>query len=163
MTKSHMLWNMIVIFFFLSTIIGCEQYNPSFFRSILSTEQHSSLYPALELNEDGSLKEFKDPYSQNNQQQISPIEQKYQSFCASCHGAHGKADSATAMAMNPRPRNLTDQKWQASVDDAYIAKVIKLGGVAVGLSATMAPWQAVLNDQELEEMVALVRSLGQSK
>ena len=46
-------------------------------------------------------------------------------------------NSPTALAMQPRPRNLTDATWQGSVDDAHIAKVIREGGASVGLSATM--------------------------
>lgn len=84
--------------------------------------------------------------------------QKYEQFCVACHGADGQANSPSAVAMNPRPRNFTDAKWQASVDDAHIAKVIKEGGASVGLSPTMAPWGAVLNDQEVQEIVAHVRA-----
>ena len=42
--------------------------------------------------------------------------------------------------MNPKPRAFTDAVRQDLVDDAHIAKVIKEGGAAVGLSVTMAPW-----------------------
>ncbi len=87
--------------------------------------------------------------------------QKYEQFCVACHGADGKADGPSALALNPKPRKFTDAKWQDSVDDAHIAKVIKEGGAAVGLSPTMAPWGSVLNDQELQEMVAHVRSFKQ--
>lgn len=89
-----------------------------------------------------------------------PGKQSYETFCVACHGADGKGDSATALAMNPKPRNLTDKAWQAKVDDAHIAKVIKEGGPSVGLSATMAPWGAVINDEELKNVVAYVRSFG---
>jgi len=89
-----------------------------------------------------------------------PGKQTYETFCVACHGADGKADSAAAMAMDPKPRNLTDKAWQAKVDDAHIAKVIKEGGPSVGLSATMAPWGAVMNDEELKNVVAYVRHFG---
>jgi mono/diheme cytochrome c family protein len=84
----------------------------------------------------------------------------YTTYCSSCHGADGAANSPTAMALNPKPRALTDKKWQASVDDAHITKVIKEGGAAVGLSATMAPWGGVLSDEDIKNVVAYVRSFA---
>lgn len=85
----------------------------------------------------------------------------YNTFCSSCHGADGKADSVTAKALNPKPRNFTDAAWQGSVDDAHIAKVIKEGGASVGLSPTMAPWGASLKDEQIQALVKVVRSFKQ--
>ena len=59
--------------------------------------------------------------------------------------------------MNPKPRDFTDGKWQDSVDDARIAKAIKEGGAAVGVSPTMAPWGAMLSDSEVNDMVKMIR------
>jgi mono/diheme cytochrome c family protein len=89
------------------------------------------------------------------------IKAKYVNFCGSCHGATGQADGPAALALNPKPRNLSDADWQKSVTDEHIYKVIKDGGTAVGLSASMAPWGAILKEDELQAMVALVRSFGQ--
>ena len=61
--------------------------------------------------------------------------------------------------MQPRPRNLTDATWQGSVDDAHIAKVIREGGASVGLSATMTAWGGVLNDEQVDALVQVVRSI----
>jgi mono/diheme cytochrome c family protein len=91
---------------------------------------------------------------------VVPGKQTYDTYCVACHGADGKADGPGAVALNPRPRAFTDKAWQAQVDDAHIAKVIKEGGPAVGLSATMAPWGAVMNDEELKNVVAYVRQFG---
>ncbi|WP_141734643.1 c-type cytochrome [Oligoflexus tunisiensis] len=90
-----------------------------------------------------------------------PGKATYDLYCVACHGTDGKADSPAALAMNPKPRNFTDKAWQAKVDDAHIAKVIKEGGASVGLSPTMAPWGAVINDEELKNVVAYVRHFGQ--
>lgn len=62
----------------------------------------------------------------------------YANRCATCHGATGAGDGPAAAALNPRPRTLRDAKWQASVTDDHIAKVIVRGGAASGLSALMA-------------------------
>ncbi len=91
---------------------------------------------------------------------VVPGKQTYETYCVACHGADGKADGPGALAMNPKPRNLTDKAWQAKVDDAHIAKVIKEGGASVGLSASMAPWGAVIKDDELKNVVSYVRHFG---
>lgn len=91
---------------------------------------------------------------------MEKAKKSYSIYCASCHGAQGAADSAVAKSMNPRPRALVDAKWQNSVDDAHIAKVIKEGGPSVGLSPTMAPWGATLSDMDIQGLVKLIRNLG---
>lgn len=89
----------------------------------------------------------------------APGQAKFEQFCAACHGVNGKADGPGALALNPRPRNLTDVAWQEQVDDARIYKVIKEGGPSVGLSPTMAAWGAALTDPEITDVVKYVRTL----
>jgi mono/diheme cytochrome c family protein len=89
-----------------------------------------------------------------------PGKAAYETYCGACHGIDGKADGAGALAMNPKPRNFHDKEWQAKVDDAHIHKVIKEGGAAVGLSATMAPWGAAINDAEIDNIVKYIRQFG---
>jgi mono/diheme cytochrome c family protein len=91
---------------------------------------------------------------------VVPGKQAYETYCVACHGADGKADGPGALAMNPKPRAFTDKAWQAKVDDAHIAKVIKEGGASVGLSATMAPWGGAINDEEIKNVVSYVRHFG---
>ncbi len=89
-----------------------------------------------------------------------PGKKTYETYCVACHGIDGKADGPGAVALNPRPRNLTDKAWQAKVDDAHIHKVIKEGGAAVGLSATMTAWGGAINDAEIDNVVKYVRQFG---
>ncbi len=85
---------------------------------------------------------------------------KYQQLCASCHGAKGKGDGPAAGALNPKPRNHTDTKYMKTISDEYIAKITKLGGVAVGKSPLMPPWGGVLSDPDVQNVVAFIRSLA---
>jgi hypothetical protein len=57
--------------------------------------------------------------------------------CTTCHGPQGLGDGPGAVALNPKPRNFQDPAWQASVDDAYLAKIVLYGGAAVGRSPMM--------------------------
>jgi len=85
---------------------------------------------------------------------------KFQQFCATCHGATGAGDGPASAALRPKPRALGDAKWQASVDDDYLKKVITEGGTAVGLSPMMTPWGHSLKGEDLENVVAYIRSLA---
>ena len=85
---------------------------------------------------------------------------KYQQLCASCHGATGKGDGPAAKVLNPKPRNHTDAEYMKTISDEYIAKITKLGGVAVGKSPLMPPWGGVLSDADVQNLVAFMRSLA---
>lgn len=86
---------------------------------------------------------------------------KFQQFCATCHGPAGAGDGPAAAALRPQPRALDDAEWQESVDDDYLKKVITEGGAAVGLSPMMTPWGHALKGEDLENVVAYIRSLAE--
>lgn len=63
--------------------------------------------------------------------------------------------------LNPKPRNYTDAKWQASVTDDDLRKTILMGGQAVGKSPMM-PGNPQLKDQPevLDGLVQIIRNFG---
>ncbi len=83
----------------------------------------------------------------------------YQARCAACHGSDGKAATPTAQALTPKPRDHTDGAYMNQLTPEYLVKVIKNGGTAVGKSPIM-PANSDLNDQQLEDIAAFVRSLA---
>ncbi len=148
------------------TLTGCnactEQHDPRADHQKFSEERQTANQELPTLNEDGSLPKKELAMNDMNEKsqasdQSNAGEQKYAQFCVACHGADGTASGPAAAAMNPKPRNFTDAAWQDSVDDAHIAKVIKEGGAAVGLSPTMAPWGAVVSDEEITQIIAKIR------
>jgi mono/diheme cytochrome c family protein len=62
---------------------------------------------------------------------------RFKNLCSTCHGANGDAQTPTAAALNPKPRNFTDAEWQKATPDDAIRKIILEGGVAVGKSPAM--------------------------
>lgn len=95
--------------------------------------------------------------------------EKFQAFCASCHGSEGKGDGPTGKALaaagQPAPRDLSKGEFKFDTDDdgktgtdTDIKNVITKGAMAYGGSAMMAP-VAGLSDQDLENLVAFIRSL----
>jgi cytochrome c553 len=89
-------------------------------------------------------------------------DQVFSTRCATCHGHSGRGDGPGARALNPRPRNYTDPRWQKSVTDEQIKKTILEGGPAIGKSSLMAP-NADLAEQPvvLDGLVKIVRGFGQ--
>lgn len=138
-------------------LAGCmDQYNPRPYWQQFTQERQVTSAIQPKLTEKGELPSPETATASN----ADPLAAKFSSLCSSCHGVDGKADGAAAAAMNPRPRNFHDKAWQAKVDDNHIAKAIKEGGAAVGLSGTMPPWGAVLNDDEVKGLVAMIRAWG---
>ena len=86
-------------------------------------------------------------------------EAKFKQLCATCHGPTGKGDGPASAALNPQPRDLSSAEWQNSVDDAHIRTVIKDGGAAVGLSPVMTAFGHALSEEDLDNIVAYIRSL----
>jgi mono/diheme cytochrome c family protein len=84
---------------------------------------------------------------------------KFQTLCATCHGQTGRGDGPAAAALRPQPRDMSDDEWQESVDDDFLRTVIRNGGTAVGLSPMMTPFGHALNDEEIENVVAYIRTL----
>jgi mono/diheme cytochrome c family protein len=132
-----------------------DQYNPLPYWKQFTAERQITSTKLSKLTEKGEL-----PPKEVAVVDADPVSAKFSSLCSSCHGADGQANSAAAAAMNPKPRNFHDKAWQAKVDDAHIAKVIKEGGVTSGLSGTMPPWGAVLSDDEVKGLVAKIRDWG---
>lgn len=86
-------------------------------------------------------------------------EAKFKQLCATCHGQSGHGDGPASAALNPSPRNMSDAEWQASVDDEHLHTVIKDGGAAVGLSPTMTAFGHALSEEDLDNIVAYIRTL----
>jgi mono/diheme cytochrome c family protein len=82
--------------------------------------------------------------------------------CVVCHGSVGKGDGPGGAALDPKPRAFGDATWQKSVDDTHIAKTIVEGGLAVKLSAGMAPNPDLADKPEVvTELIKIVRKFGQ--
>lgn len=84
----------------------------------------------------------------------------YAQRCAMCHGDKGAGDGALAATMpaDQKPRNLSGADYKYAKDDAKLKEIISKGGAAVGLSVLM-PAQSDLNDAQLDDVVAFVKSL----
>ncbi len=81
--------------------------------------------------------------------------------CASCHGNAGKGDGPAAVALKPKPRDLSDKAFMSALKDEELLTVIKKGGPAIGKSPLMPPFGASLKDDQVDDIAAYVRTLAQ--
>jgi mono/diheme cytochrome c family protein len=81
----------------------------------------------------------------------------YAQKCVSCHGAQGKGDGPAGKYLNPKPNDFAISLKDKT--DDWIAKSIKGGGVAVGLSPVMPPY-ADLSDDQVKALVDYIKKLG---
>jgi mono/diheme cytochrome c family protein len=93
------------------------------------------------------------------QDNVDAGKQLYQQRCTPCHGPDGKANTPTAQALNPKPRDHTDGTYMNQLSSDHLFKVIKQGGTAVGKSPIMPP-QTDLNDKQVQDIIGFVRSLA---
>lgn len=84
----------------------------------------------------------------------------YVQYCALCHGPQGKGDGSLSANLDPKPRNHTDGAYMNELSDAHLLKVIGEGGAAAGLSPIMPAWKDILSAQQIQDLVAFVRTLA---
>lgn len=91
----------------------------------------------------------------------------YAANCVTCHGADGRGRGESAAALNPKPRDFTSGVYyiDGNADaetgsDVDLARVIAWGPGTFGGSSAMPPWQRVLSDEEIRNVVAYIQSLS---
>jgi mono/diheme cytochrome c family protein len=90
---------------------------------------------------------------------------KFDLFCASCHGAGGLGDGPAA-PKDPKPRDFTKAEFKYDADkdgkpgsDADLALIIKNGAAAYGGSPLMVGWGAALQEADVQNIIAFIRTL----
>ena len=79
----------------------------------------------------------------------------YVEVCKTCHGLDGKGPGV--MKFNPPAADLTSQQVQAKLDSG-LYKSIHEGRA----NTAMGAWTYALSDQEIRDVVAYIRTFGQS-
>ena len=84
----------------------------------------------------------------------------YMTYCSSCHGDKGRGDGAAGKALPVKPANHTDGKLMNSLSDEFLMTIIAKGGAAVDKSSFMPAWGGVLKDNQLQDLLAYIRSIS---
>ena len=100
------------------------------------------------------------PWLAFGQQTTDLGKREYDANCAVCHGAGGKGDGPTSATIFPKPADHTDPAYMKALTDEHLYRVIDGGGAAVGKSALMPPWGGALNEQDIQDVLAYVRTLS---
>jgi cytochrome c553 len=81
--------------------------------------------------------------------------ERWTKHCASCHGKDGKSE--TKAGKKAGVKDQTDSKYQASLTDAKMFESVKQG-LKEDSKETMRPFSDKLTDEEIQALVAHVRS-----
>ncbi len=84
----------------------------------------------------------------------------YHKNCAACHGEAGKGDGPAAAALNPKPKDLADKAYMATLSDKYLLDLVRKGGTGMGKSPLMPPMGSALTDDQIQDVIAYLRSLA---
>jgi mono/diheme cytochrome c family protein len=85
----------------------------------------------------------------------------YATHCAACHGESGKGDGPSAAGFATKAFDLTDGRLLNTLPDQFLVEVIRDGGPAHGLAPTMPPFNRTLSAEQIDQVVAYVRTLAQ--
>ena len=84
----------------------------------------------------------------------------YMTYCSSCHGDKGRGDGAAGKALPVKPADHTDGKLMSSFSDEFLINIISKGGAVVGKSSFMPGWGGVLEENQLQDLLAYLRSIA---
>ena len=85
----------------------------------------------------------------------------YQAYCFPCHGLSGKGDGIAADVLRTKPRDLTNDGFMSSRTDQQLFTAIRKSASPHG-QLTMPDWQGALTAQQIQDLVAYVRTLHRS-
>ena len=82
--------------------------------------------------------------------------------CKECHGDGGKGDGfiLPLLKVKVEMHSWTDKAFMSALPDEYLAEIITKGGEALGKSAVMLEYSDKLNEQQVKDLVAFIRSLA---
>jgi mono/diheme cytochrome c family protein len=84
----------------------------------------------------------------------------YASYCSTCHGETGKGDGTAAASLPAKPADHTNGAVMNQLSDKFLLEIISKGGGAAGKSTFMPSWGGSLNEKQIRDIVAYIRTLA---
>jgi len=85
----------------------------------------------------------------------------YRHYCKICHGEQGGGDGFNSAMLEPPPRNFTDDAFWKQATDKELTNVITRGGRAAGKSRLMPSWGHTLDEAQIQDVIAYLRTIPQ--
>ena len=86
--------------------------------------------------------------------------QLYVSYCSTCHGETGKGDGLVGRSLPVKPADHTNGTIMNPLSDQFLHDIIAKGGSAVGKSSFMPSWGSSLDEKQIRDLVAYLRSIA---
>lgn len=83
----------------------------------------------------------------------------FQTYCYVCHGSKGRGDGVAARNLQTKPRDLTDRRVMSTHTDEQLFDAIRYCCSNMHRSLAMPDWGEHLQEQEVWDLVAYVRTL----
>lgn len=83
----------------------------------------------------------------------------YRHYCVVCHGDQGAGDGFNAYNLDPKPRDLTDPRYQGAISDDALKQIVTQGGRAMNRSILMPAYGQTLSSEQIADLVAYLRTL----
>jgi mono/diheme cytochrome c family protein len=90
----------------------------------------------------------------------SPGHALYTTHCATCHGESGRGDGPSASAFASKPSDLTEGRRLNQLPDEFFVNIVLNGGPTEGLSPGMPPFRGNLNETQVRQITAYLRTLA---
>jgi cytochrome c oxidase cbb3-type subunit 3 len=100
---------------------------------------------------------FACPAHARDEAKLKASAQLYDTYCAQCHGVQRNGKGVNTIGLSVQPRDHSDTAGMNSLPATQMFNAIKNGGVAVNKSALMPPWNSVMTDEEVTDMVEYLR------
>ncbi len=84
----------------------------------------------------------------------------YASYCATCHGEKGKGDGMAAKSLPAKLADHTNGAIMNQMNDKFLLDIIAKGGGAVGKSSFMPSWGSALDEKQIRDLIAFIRTLA---
>lgn len=84
----------------------------------------------------------------------------YASYCSTCHGDKGKGDGMAAKSLPVKPADHTNGAVMNQLSDKFLVDIVTKGGSAVGKSSFMPSWGSALEEKQIRDLAAFIRTLA---
>ena len=84
----------------------------------------------------------------------------YASYCSTCHGEKGKGDGMAAKSLPAKPADHTNGAIMNQLNDKFLLEIVTKGGSAVSKSSFMPSWGGALDEKQIRDLVAFIRTLA---